>query len=190
MPGEALSAILEGVQIETLRYAVPGWGVGELGLAGRLVAHHDAPRPAADAPAPAHPLVDRIRAYFAGERDDFADVALFPYELTPFQRDVLQTLRSVPYGELVTYGELAALAGHPGAQRAAGTFCAHNEFGLFVPCHRVVAANGIGSYGLLGVEYKRRLLELEGVRLPRGSYTGSRGAGPGPTASSPSSWDA
>jgi methylated-DNA-[protein]-cysteine S-methyltransferase len=71
----------------------------------------------------------------------------------------------VPYGDVVTYGELAALAGHPRAQRAAGTFCAHNRFPIFVPCHRVVAANGIGSYGSSGVGYKRRLLELEGVVL-------------------------
>ena len=153
------------MKIETLRYAVPGWGVGALGLYGRLVAHHDAPRPGPNAPDPAHPLVDRIRSYFAGGRDDFADVELFPYDLTAFQREVLETLRRVPYGEVVTYGELAALAGHPGAQRAVGTFCAHNEFGLFVPCHRVVAADGIGSYGSLGVEYKRSLLELEGVRV-------------------------
>ena len=153
------------MKIQTLRYAVPGWGVGALGLAGRLVAHHDAPRPAPDAPDQAHPLVDRIRSYFAGEREDFADVELFPYDLTAFQHDVLETLRGVPYGEVVTYGELAALTGHPGAQRAVGTFCARNEFGLFVPCHRVVAASGIGAYGSLGVEYKRRLLELEGVRV-------------------------
>jgi methylated-DNA-[protein]-cysteine S-methyltransferase len=74
---------------------------------------------------------------------------------------VADALRAIPYGETVTYGELAALAGHPNAQRAAGTFCARNRFPLFVPCHRVVAADGLGSYGSLGLEYKRRLLELE-----------------------------
>jgi methylated-DNA-[protein]-cysteine S-methyltransferase len=67
----------------------------------------------------------------------------------------------VPHGETVTYGELAALAGHPNAQRAAGTFCANNRYPLILPCHRVVAAAGLGSYGSLGVEMKRRLLELE-----------------------------
>jgi methylated-DNA-[protein]-cysteine S-methyltransferase len=75
---------------------------------------------------------------------------------------VADALRRVPFGETVTYGELAALAGHPNAQRAAGTFCAGNRFPLFVPCHRVVAADGLGSYGSLGVDYKRRLLALEG----------------------------
>jgi methylated-DNA-[protein]-cysteine S-methyltransferase len=84
---------------------------------------------------------------------------------TEFQRAVVETLRGVPWGEVVTYGELAALAGYPNAQRAAGSVCAHNRFPLVVPCHRVVAANGIGRYGAGGVEYKRRLLELERVFL-------------------------
>ena len=82
---------------------------------------------------------------------------------SPFQTAVSDALRAVPYGETVTYGELAALAGHPNAHRAAGTFCARNRFPLFVPCHRVVAADGLGSYGSLGLDYKRRLLELEGA---------------------------
>jgi len=53
------------------------------------------------------------------------------------------------------------LAGFPNAQRAAGTYCARNRFAILVPCHRVVAADGLGSYGSLGPAYKRRLLELE-----------------------------
>jgi len=59
--------------------------------------------------------------------------------------------------------ELAALAGHPGAQRAVGTFCAHNPFAFLLPCHRVVGSNGIGGYGSAGIAVKRRLLALEGV---------------------------
>jgi len=80
---------------------------------------------------------------------------------TGFQGRCAAALRAVPRGEVVTYGELAALAGAPGAARAAGTFCARNRLGLFVPCHRVVAAGGLGSYGSYGLDYKRRLLELE-----------------------------
>ena len=68
----------------------------------------------------------------------------------------------MPRGDVVSYGELAALAGAPGAARAAGTFCARSRLSLFVPCHRVVAADGLGSYGSYGVDYKRRLLALEG----------------------------
>jgi methylated-DNA-[protein]-cysteine S-methyltransferase len=110
-------------------------------------------------------FVHRIRAYFGGARESFADVALELDGWTPFQIAVLETLRKVPYGEIVSYRELAELAGYPRAQRAAGTFCARNRFGLVVPCHRVVGADGLGSYGTLGLEYKRRLLALEGVAV-------------------------
>jgi methylated-DNA-[protein]-cysteine S-methyltransferase len=103
-----------------------------------------------------------MRSYFRGARVAFDGVELDLEGLTPFQRAVTAVLRRVPYGEVVTYGELAALAGHPNAQRAAGTFCARNRFPLVLPCHRVVAANGLGAYGSLGLEYKRRLLALEG----------------------------
>lgn len=166
MPGAAISAILGGVRIEALRYAVPGWGIGELVLSDGCVVHHDLPhRNDSLVSLTNDPLVERLRSYFGGARVDFSGVPLLLDEMTPFQGDVLHALRRVPYGEVVTYGELAAVAGYPGAQRAVGTFCAHNRFGLFVPCHRVVAAGGVGSYGSLGVGYKKRLLELEGVRL-------------------------
>ena len=106
-------------------------------------------------------LVARLGTYFAGAKIEFGDVELDLDWCTPFQSAVADVLRVVPYGEVVTYGELAALAGHPNAQRAAGTFCARNRLPIFLPCHRVVAADGLGSYGSLGTEYKRRLLELE-----------------------------
>jgi methylated-DNA-[protein]-cysteine S-methyltransferase len=155
------------MRVTRLDYAADGWGVGELWLDGSRLVEHSHPSPArrvenADA---AHPLADRFRAYFAGARDDFADVELDVDEGTPLEGALLDAIRSVPYGEVVTYGELAALAGHPNAQRAAGTFCAQNRLPLLLPCHRVVAAGGIGSYGTLGGEYKRRLLELEHVVL-------------------------
>jgi O-6-methylguanine DNA methyltransferase len=110
-------------------------------------------------------LVQRIQAYFAGEPARFDDVELELGGWTPFQLALLRALRQVPYGEVVSYGDLARLAGRPRAQRAAGTFCARNRFGLIVPCHRVVSAEGLGSYGSLGVDYKRRLLSLEGVSV-------------------------
>jgi methylated-DNA-[protein]-cysteine S-methyltransferase len=110
-------------------------------------------------------LVHTLERYFAGERVDFGRVELDLDGWSPFQRAVARALRAVPYGEVVSYGELAGLAGHPNAQRAAGTFCARNRYPLILPCHRVVAADGLGSYGSFGVEYKRRLLELEGAAL-------------------------
>jgi O-6-methylguanine DNA methyltransferase len=108
-------------------------------------------------------LAGRLAAFFAGAADDFADVSLRIDD--GFYGDCARALRQVARGEVVTYGELAALAGYPGAARAAGTFCARCELAPFLPVHRVVAANGIGSWGSHGVEYKRRMLELENVTL-------------------------
>ena len=148
-------------------YEVEGWGVGELWLEGSKVLWHELPvaRNAVTSEDRPLELVQRLRDYFAGEPDTFDDVEVdLEYE-TPFLEGCARALREVPRGEVVTYGELAALAGSPGAARAAGSFCARNRLGLFVPCHRVVSAGGLGSYGLLGLGYKKRLLELEGVAL-------------------------
>jgi methylated-DNA-[protein]-cysteine S-methyltransferase len=150
--------------VEQVRYLVDGWGVGELVVDDGMLAWHELPSPGGSA-AGTHPLVDRLRAYFQGKKDAFGDVELELAWCTAFQRAAVDVLRSIPYGETATYGEVAALAGHPNAQRAVGSVCAGNRFALFVPCHRVVAADGLGSYGSLGLGYKRRLLELEGVVL-------------------------
>ena len=157
--------IQDPVTIPTLiRYAAAGFGVGELWVADGRVLHSELPRPGAPLPEPSDAvLARRLEAFFAGEPDDFGDVEL---DLDDgFYRECALALRRVPRGEVVTYGELAALAGHPGAARAAGTFCARNRLSPFIPCHRVVGAGGIGSFGSLGVDYKRRLLALENVAL-------------------------
>ncbi|HEX3267013.1 MAG TPA: methylated-DNA--[protein]-cysteine S-methyltransferase [Gaiellaceae bacterium] len=146
--------------VERVTYDVDGWGTGELVFADGLLAWHELPW-ARKGAAGEHPLAERIRRYFRGDRDEFGDVELELDWCTSFQRAALEVMRSIPYGETATYGEVAALAGHPNAQRAAGSVCASNRFPLIVPCHRVVAAGGLGSYGSLGVGYKRRLLELE-----------------------------
>jgi methylated-DNA-[protein]-cysteine S-methyltransferase len=138
--------------------------VGELWLEAERVVWSELPRPrpAADL-SPSHPLAERLRAWFAGAPDEFADVDL---ELDDgFYGACERALRALRRSEVVTYGELAALAGRPGAARAAGTFCARNRLAPFVPCHRVVAAGGLGGYGSLGPEYKRRLLALDDVVL-------------------------
>ncbi len=175
-----------------VRYEVDGWGVAELCADGRRVLWHELPRrngehpgrgenPGGENPPPTPAtladedapggddfvptLVARLRAYFAGDEVEFADVELDLDELTPFGRELARALRAVPRGEVVTYGELAAIAGRPGAARAAGSFCAQNRHGILIPCHRVVAAAGLGGYGSLGSSYKRRLLALERVAL-------------------------
>jgi methylated-DNA-[protein]-cysteine S-methyltransferase len=107
-------------------------------------------------------VVQMLQAYFAGEPAPLDQVPVdLDYE-TPFLSRCAEALRTIPRGEVVTYGELAALAGAPGAARAAGSFCARSRLSIFVPCHRVVSAGGLGSYGSYGLAYKRRLLALEG----------------------------
>jgi O-6-methylguanine DNA methyltransferase len=169
-----------------VRYDVEGWGAGELWLDGATVLAHTLPSPArgddglppggASSPGrtiAADPsqagadfvpvLLRRIRHHLGGDRAEYGDVALDLGWCTPFQAALARALRRVPWGEVVSYGELAALAGRPRAAR--GTFCAQNRFALIVPCHRVVGADGIGGYGPSGVGIKRRLLALEGVVL-------------------------
>jgi methylated-DNA-[protein]-cysteine S-methyltransferase len=161
----SLDPRLRSMGVTRVAYEADGWGVGELWLDGDVVVWHELPR-AGQAPGPIQaPVVDLLQRYFAGQPVDLSEVPVdLEYE-TPFLERCAQALRSVPRGETVTYGELAALAGAPGAARAAGTCCARNRLGLFVPCHRVVSAAGLGSYGSLGVAYKRRLLELEAATL-------------------------
>ncbi len=78
-----------------------------------------------------------------------------------FRMRAWNAMRTIPAGEVLTYGDLASRAGNPGAARAAGTACALNTVMLFVPCHRIVASNGLGGYAY-GLEFKRALLRHEG----------------------------
>ena len=154
-----------GVALRYLRYEAEGWGIGELVLEGDRLLHSELPRPSRQRPDGSHPLVERLQAFFAGEAVDFADVEVELHDETPFGRRMAEELRRVPRGEVVSYGELALLAGRPRAARAAGTFCARCPLTPIVPLHRVVSVNGIGGFGGLGPGYKRRLLALEGVVL-------------------------
>jgi methylated-DNA-[protein]-cysteine S-methyltransferase len=160
------------VAVVETRYAVRGWGMGELWSADGVVLAHDFrfgdvanAGPDDGAEAVTRRLVQRFRALLGGGDESFEDVAIDLEWTTPLQRALADALRAIPRGEIVTYGELAALAGRPRAARAAGAFCAANRFAFIVPCHRVVSASGIGGYGDAGVEVKRRLLALEGVVL-------------------------
>jgi O-6-methylguanine DNA methyltransferase len=177
------------VAVTQVAYEVEGWGIGELVVADDRVVWHELPWPRAGATedpsqTPTHPgrgagpvvareasqgsngfaadVIQLLQAYFAGERAPVEEVPVDLEHETSFFDRCAVALRTIPRGETVSYGELAALAGAPGAARAAGTFCARSHLSIFVPCHRVVAADGLGSYGSYGVAYKRRLLALEG----------------------------
>jgi O-6-methylguanine DNA methyltransferase len=116
----------------------------------------------ADLPAT---LEQQVRDAVAGRGVEKPQVDLSA--LPDFERRVLETLISIPNGELRSYGWVAREAGRPGAVRAVGNVCAHNPVPLVVPCHRVVpATGGLGGYGY-GPEMKRKMLEREGVDLER-----------------------
>jgi methylated-DNA-[protein]-cysteine S-methyltransferase len=101
----------------------------------------------------------QLEEYFAGERTTF-EVKLAP-EGAPFEREVWHALEAIPYGETVSYGEIARRVGQPGAARAVGTANGRNPISVIVPCHRVIGADGsLTGYGG-GLERKRLLLELE-----------------------------
>jgi methylated-DNA-[protein]-cysteine S-methyltransferase len=137
---------------------------------------------ALDAPAscsPASLLQETVRQlgeYFEGRRREFA-LPLDLSRLGPFQRRVLTALLQVPYGEVVTYGGLAVLAGQPGAARAVGGAMRGNPLPILIPCHRVLpSSGGLGGFGGRP-DLKRYLLELEGW--------GERSASPAPRRKKP-----
>jgi methylated-DNA-[protein]-cysteine S-methyltransferase len=113
-----------------------------------------------DAPPVLKETATQLEEYFAGERTEF-DV---PMELdgTEFQRAVWLELTRIPYGETISYGELARRVGRPKGPRAVGQANGKNPIPIIVPCHRVLASNGIGGYGG-GLPMKRTLLGIEGV---------------------------
>ncbi|HTA35830.1 MAG TPA: methylated-DNA--[protein]-cysteine S-methyltransferase [Solirubrobacteraceae bacterium] len=122
-------------------------------------AEHDpaaAPRALADA-------ARQLGEYFAGERTTF-ELALRTAG-TPFQREVWTALAEIPYGETISYAELAASVERPHAFRAVGSANGANPIAIIVPCHRVITSGGsLGGYAG-GLDAKRTLLALEGVAL-------------------------
>ncbi|MFB3979784.1 methylated-DNA--[protein]-cysteine S-methyltransferase [Microbacterium proteolyticum] len=121
-------------------------------------------------PEPARETVAQLDEYFAGGRRAF-EILLDWRLVGGFTRTALEATRRIPFGEVASYGEVAIMAGSPGAARAVGTACANTPFSIVVPVHRVVRADGsIGEYGG-HPEVKHFLLDLEnsvagGLRTP------------------------
>jgi len=106
---------------------------------------------------------DQVEAFLAGEITGF-NLALDLQLARGFNRQVLQATATIPYGETRSYGDVAGMAGSPGAARAVGTAMSTNPIALIVPCHRVIKSDGsIGGYGggREGTNLKRKLLRLE-----------------------------
>ncbi|HRO61704.1 MAG TPA: methylated-DNA--[protein]-cysteine S-methyltransferase [Burkholderiaceae bacterium] len=130
---------------------------------------------AEEAPAPeaVRAVIARIAALLRGERDaqgrldDLCSVELDMTTVSPFQRRVYEATRAIPPGRTITYGELAAQIGEPGAARAVGHALGLNPFAPVVPCHRVLAAGGkSGGFSAEGgVATKLRMLQVEGARF-------------------------
>ena len=108
-------------------------------------------------------VVDQLQSYFAGERKNF-DLALV-LEGTDFQKRVWTALRNIPYGETVSYKELAEMIGSPKAIRAVGAANGANPIPIIIPCHRVIGNDGsLTGFGG-GLRLKKHLLELESHQL-------------------------
>jgi len=104
-----------------------------------------------------------LERYAVGQRVDFSKVAIDVAATTEFRRAIIRATRAIEHGQTVSYGELASRAGRPRAARAVGTAMSSNRIPIIIPCHRVLASNGLGGYSAArGLEFKKRLLELEG----------------------------
>jgi methylated-DNA-[protein]-cysteine S-methyltransferase len=159
----------------TVAVRIAEGSVGSLGVEATARGLRRVRLPGSRAPAESDPIggqsdvhadaaARQIAEYLRGDREEF-DVALDWEGVDATHRHVLETLCEIaPYGATVTYGELGARA-RVADPREVGVMMARNPLPLVVPCHRVVASDGLGGYGG-GLELKRRLLELEGV-LPR-----------------------
>ena len=138
-------------------------GLAALEFAGEsaaLAPEHNAP------PPHLKPLIEAAKreliAYFNGSRTDFTALTIDP-QGTPFQLRVWQELRRIPWGQAISYGELARRVGNPKASRAVGQANAVNPIPLIIPCHRVIAGDGsLGGYSS-GLDRKRWLLRHEGA---------------------------
>ncbi len=154
----------------TLIYTTVDSPIGELlllsdGEALRGLYMQDGRKPATIGPnwepstAPFAAVTEQLNEYFAAERTVF-DIPL-ALAGAPFEREVWHALEEIPYGETVSYGEIARRVSQPSAARAVGLANGRNPIAVIVPCHRVIGSDGtLTGYGG-GLERKRLLLELE-----------------------------
>lgn len=114
--------------------------------------------------------VRQIAEYFQGKRREFC----LPLSIqgTSFRKQVWEVLRSIPYGEVKSYGSVAAAVGKPKGSRAVGQANRHNPLPIIIPCHRVIGKDGslVGYAGTRKTEIKAALLQLEGISLKGDSF--------------------
>ena len=122
-------------------------------------------------PPPIERAIEDVQRFMAGERIDFADIALDLTGVGSFHCSIYEALRRIGWGKTTTYGALARQAGDVGASRAVGQAMGRNPIPVIIPCHRVLASGGkpggFSAFG--GAVTKQRLLALEGVHLDGGA---------------------
>ena len=159
--GGAIDATCGGLRRLLLPLRPTADGVTDAGARARATARRQ--WPGGDYVPNLLPQLQRqIQRYFDGRPTDFR-IKLDLDGRTSFHQTVLRACATIPYGETLTYGQLAELAGHPGAARAVGSVMAGNTIPLIIPCHRVIAAAGrpSGFSAPGGPRTRHRLLQLE-----------------------------
>lgn len=144
------------------------WGVGESPV-GESPAGDQARRYVAE-------TEKQLEEYLAGQRQVFTVPVDLVDVTTPFRRRVLQALAQIPYGQTITYAQLAEAAGNPRAVRAVASACASNPLPILYPCHRVIRSDGSFGEYRGGRELKAALLAMERVGAGQ-TGTGQTGAG-------------
>jgi O-6-methylguanine DNA methyltransferase len=150
MDGYVLNTPFGGVEVRTRRGAI---------TALNLTDGRGTRRP------PRDPLAMALARYFRGERETFREIEVDLGDATEFQRAVYGATRAIPYGKVATYGQIAKAIGRPKAQRAVGQALNRNPVAIVIPCHRIVAADGLGGFGS-PAHWKEDLLRLEGSLRP------------------------
>jgi methylated-DNA-[protein]-cysteine S-methyltransferase len=109
-------------------------------------------------------VIEQLDAYFKGKLQEFS-VEIDLNNLSEFHKKVIMDLSKIPYGTVISYGELARKVNNPKAARAVGQACKANPIPIIIPCHRVIRSDGkIGNY-TAGVDVKKYLLDLEKVEV-------------------------
>jgi len=156
-----------GARAENTPIGVVEVFAGILGVTGvNLAGHAPADLHPVRADASAEAALAQILEYLAGNRKDF-DLKLDRSAMKPFQLKVLDRVIAIPYGQVMTYGQIATEFSSPAASRAVGGALGHNPMPILIPCHRVVAADGrlTGFSAAEGIRTKQWLLELEGRKV-------------------------
>ncbi len=147
MERQVLSTPIGGVEIVTERGRL-----SSLTLTGRK------PTPG----SPKGPIARELERFFRGETRDLSGIPVDLGGSTPFERRVYEATRRIPFGKVATYGQIAKAIGKAGAPRAVGQALGRNPISIVIPCHRVVASDGLGGF-TGGLAWKKKLLRFEGA---------------------------